>query len=68
VGSLGFELGANGDISFNSPIFLTHGVLIGEKFLNFRSVIFLIASIVSWRLVYAFIEKEKCSKEEETFG
>jgi hypothetical protein len=24
--------------------------------------------IVSWRLRYAFIEKEECSKEEEAFG
>jgi hypothetical protein len=26
----------------------------------------LIVSIVSWRLVYAFIEKEECPKEEKT--
>ena len=39
-----------------------------KSFLNFRSVILLIASIVSRRLVYAFIEKEECSKEEKTFG
>jgi hypothetical protein len=27
----------------------------------------LIANIVSWRLVYALIEKEECSKKEKTF-
>jgi hypothetical protein len=25
-------------------------------------------TIASWGLVYAFIEKEECSKEEKTFG
>jgi hypothetical protein len=28
----------------------------------------LIARIVPWGLVYAFIEKEECSKEEKAFG
>jgi len=39
-----------------------------KSFLSFRNVTLPIASIVSWRLVYAFIEKEKCSKEEKTYG
>jgi len=39
-----------------------------KSFLSFSSVILLIAGIVSWRLVYAFFEKEECSKEEEAFG
>jgi hydrogenase-4 membrane subunit HyfE len=39
-----------------------------KSFLSFRSVILLVASIVPWRLVYAFIEKEECSKEEKAFG
>jgi len=39
-----------------------------KSFLSFRTVILLIASIVPWRLLYAFIEKEECSKEEKTFG
>jgi predicted RNA-binding protein Jag len=37
-----------------------------KSFLNLHSVILQITSIVSWRLVHAFIEKEECSKEEET--
>ncbi|HVP27070.1 MAG TPA: hypothetical protein VMT26_05325 [Candidatus Bathyarchaeia archaeon] len=37
----------------------------GEKFLKLSSVILSVASIVPWRLVYAFIEKEECAKEEE---
>ena len=39
-----------------------------KSFFNFPSVILLVASIVSWGLVYAFIEKEESSKEEKTFG
>jgi hypothetical protein len=39
-----------------------------KSFLSFRGVILLVASIVPWRLVYAFIEKEECSKEEKTLG
>jgi hypothetical protein len=39
-----------------------------KSFLSFSSVVLLVASIIPWRLVYAFIEKEKCSKEEEAFG
>jgi hypothetical protein len=39
-----------------------------KSFLNSRNAILLVASIVSWRSVYAFIEKEECSKEEKTFG
>jgi hypothetical protein len=49
------------------PIF-SHGVPIGEKSLSFRSVTLLIASIVSWRLVNAFIGKKEQAKEEKTFG
>jgi hypothetical protein len=36
-----------------------------KSFLSLSSVILSVASIVLWRLVYAFIEKEECSKEEE---
>jgi len=36
--------------------------------LNLCSIALLVVSIVSWRLVYAFIEKKECSKEEKTFG
>jgi len=39
-----------------------------KSFLSFRNVTLSIVGIVSWRLVYAFVEKEKCSKEEKTFG
>jgi hypothetical protein len=63
------DLGQIKKISPAAPLFfLTYGVPIGEKFLIFFGVILLIASIASWRLVYAFIEKEECSKEEKTFG
>jgi hypothetical protein len=56
-----------GLIFSSSPsFFLTKGgVLMGEKFLKLSSVILSVASIVPWRLVYAFIEKEECAKEEE---
>jgi hypothetical protein len=39
-----------------------------KSFLSFRNIISLIARIVPWRFVYAFIEKEECSKEEKAFG
>jgi hypothetical protein len=39
-----------------------------KSFLSFHSAILLIASIVLWRLLYAFIEKEECSKEEKACG
>jgi hypothetical protein len=41
---------------------------LAKSFFNFHNVILLAASIVSWGLVYAFIEKEECSKKEKTFG
>jgi hypothetical protein len=41
---------------------------LAKSFLNSRGALLLIANIVSWRLVYALIEKEECSKEEKTFG
>jgi hypothetical protein len=56
------------DVSRKPLFFPTRGVLIGEKFFKTFSVILLVASIVSWGLVYAFIEKEECSKEEKAFG
>jgi hypothetical protein len=40
---------------------------IGERFFNSLWCNIIVA-IVSWRLVYAFVEKEECSKEEKTFG
>jgi hypothetical protein len=39
-----------------------------KGFLIVFGVILSVASIASWRLVYAFVEKEECSKEEKTFG
>jgi hypothetical protein len=38
------------------------------KSLSSYIVILLMVSVASWRLVYAFVEKEECSKEEKTFG
>jgi hypothetical protein len=55
-------------ISLSTPIFLTLGVLISERFLKPHSVILLAASNTSWRLVFALIEKEECSKKEKTLG
>jgi hypothetical protein len=52
----------------NSHAFLTNRVPIGEKFLKLSSAILLIASLVSWRLVHAFIGKKEQAKEEKTFG
>jgi hypothetical protein len=55
-------------ISLSPPIFLTLEVLISERFLKPHSVILLAASTALWRLVFALIEKEECSKEEKTLG
>jgi len=68
MGLLGFEFRTIGDVSRVLHFFLTRGVLFGEKSFITFSVILLMVSIASWRLVYAFVEEEECSKEEKTFG
>jgi hypothetical protein len=56
-------------ISPATPLFfLTYESQLVKGFLIVFGVILSVASIASWRLVYAFVEKEECSKEEKTFG